>query len=149
MAIAVVLITIGFLRLFDVIPYNESRLLAYNIITLVGVAYIIFDLIFSLSSPKRRARFCLVDKIFPLIASIYLVVFDILVLAKINTDLSFIKYSIGLVLLYAGMVSLFLGIYHHFKPSKQLLDAIEEEYQEKLKEEAIESKPNEDESAAK
>ena len=140
MAIGVILLTVGFLKIFDIIPYNESRLLLYNIITLVGVAYLLFDLVFSLSITKRRVRFSLIDKIFPLIAAIYLLVFDILVLAKINTDMMFIKYSIGAVLIYAGTVSLILGVYHHFKPSRQLLDAIEEEYQEKLLEEQEEKK---------
>lgn len=143
-AIAVVLFVIGFLRLFDVIPYSDKRLLAYNIITLIGVAYVLFDTTWYIVSKKKRAKSDLIDKIFPLIAAIYLLVFDILVLAKINTELNFIKYSISAVLLYAGAVSLFLGIYHHFKPSKMLLEAVEEEYQQKLKEQEENKKATED-----
>ena len=98
---------IGFLRLFDVIPYSDKRLLIYNIITLLGVAYVLFDTTWYLVSKKKRAKSDLIDKIFPIIAAIYLLVFDILVLTKINTELNFIKYSISAVLLYAGAVSLF------------------------------------------
>ena len=139
LVIAVVLLLVGFLRLFDVIPYSDKRLLVYNIVTLIGVAYVFFDTTWYIVSKKKRERSDLIDKIFPLIAAIYLLVFDILVLAKINTELNFIKYSISIVLLCAGAVSLFLGIYHHYKPSKMLLEAVEEEYQEKLKEQEEES----------
>ena len=139
LVIAVVLLLVGFLRLFDVIPYSDKRLLVYNIVTLIGVAYVFFDTTWYIVSKKKRERSDLIDKIFPLIAAIYLLVFDILVLAKINTELNFIKYSISIVLLCAGAVSLFLGIYHHYKPSKMLLEVVEEEYQEKLKEQEEEN----------
>ncbi len=144
LVIAVVLYVIGFLRLFDVIPYSANRLLAYNIITLVGFAYIYFDFFFSLLKKSRREKTCFLDKTLSMIAATYLVVFDILVLAKIVTDASFIKYSVCSVILYAASVSLFLGVYHHFKPTYQVLEAVDEQYdamvkaeeEEKAKEEA-------------
>ena len=134
MVIAAILLTIGFLKIFGVLGYNPERVLVYNIITLVGVAYIIFDLIFNLASKRRRAKMCVIDKVFPCILAIYLIVFDILVLAKIKADEIFIQYSIGAVLLYAGCFSTFLGIYHYFKPSQQIIDAVDEIYEAKLKE---------------
>ena len=133
-AIAVVLIVIGLLRIFDIIPYNPQRLLAYNIITLVGVAYVFFDFTWFLVSKKKRAKSDLIDKIFPVPLAIFLLVFDIMVLAKQIEDINFIKYCIAGVLMYGAAIALFLGIYHFINPSKMLLAAVEEEYAEKLQE---------------
>lgn len=143
LVIASVLMLIGFLRMFDVIKYSENRLLVYNIITLIGVAYIIFDLYWNLR-PSKRADFSLVDKLPPLFIAIFLLVFDILVLSKTYTEQNFIKYSISLVLITAGCYSLFLGIYHFYKPQKMVLEAVEEAYQEALKEHEEENKPKEE-----
>ena len=151
LVIAVVLYVVGFLRMFDVITFSANRLLAYNIITLIGFAYIYFDFFYSLLKNSKRAKTCFLDKALSMIVATYLVVFDILVLAKINTDMTFIKYSISAVLLYAASISLFMGIYHHFKPTQQVLDVVEEQYQaylqaeqeEKAKEENKEE-PNEE-----
>ncbi len=146
--IAAVVIVIGFLRMFDIMEYSEKRLLIYNIITLVGVAYLIFDLIFNTVKKERREKICWVDKILTGIAGLYLLVFDILVLSKVLTDLSAIKYSVASVLLYAGAVSTFLGIYHYKYPSKQVLEVVEEEYNQKLQE-LEEEKKKEEEKASK
>ena len=132
--IALILGVVGFLRLFDVIPYNDKRLLAYNIITLIGVAYIIFETIWYIVSKKKRERSDLIDKILPIPLALFLLVFDILVLAKVLADINIIKYCIAGVLLYGTAFALFLGIYHHIKPSKMVLEAVEEEYLEKQKE---------------
>ena len=70
-----------------------------------------------------------------MIAATYLVIFDILVLAKINTDQTFIKYSVCAVILYAATTSMFLGIYHYFKPTQQVIDVVEEQYDALIKEE--------------
>ena len=132
--IALILGVVGFLRLFDVIPYNDKRLLAYNIITLIGVAYIIFETIWYIVSKKKRERSDLIDKILPIPLALFLLVFDILVLAKVLVDINIIKYCISGVLLYGTAFALFLGIYHHIKPSKMVLESVEEEYLEKQKE---------------
>ena len=129
LVISAVLFVIGFLRLFGVIPFSANRLLAYNIITLIGGAYVYFDFFFSLLKKSRRAKTCFLDKILSLIIATYLLVFDILVLSKVVVDQDFIKYFVSAVLLYAACMSLFMGIYHHFKPTQQVLDAVEEQYQ--------------------
>lgn len=143
LAIAAILILIGFLRAFDVMQYSEKRLLVYNIITLIGVAYIIFDLWWNLRA-KKRADFSPVDKIPPLFWGAFLLVFDILVLSKSVTDIYFVKYSVVAVLFSAGLYSAFLGFYHYKKPQKMLLEAVEEAYQEKLAELETESKKEEE-----
>ena len=137
--IAAVTLVIGLLRILDVMKYSERRLLIYNILTLVGVAYIIFDLVFNLIKEKRRKKICWVDKGFAIVAAIYLLTFDILVLGKFLTDLNVIKYMVGAVLLYASAMSLFLGIYHYKYPTAQILDVVEEEYKQKVEEEQAEA----------
>ena len=143
LAIAAILILIGFLRAFDVMTYSENRLLVYNIITLIGVAYLIFDLWWNLR-PKKRKDFSSVDKIPPMFIGAFLLVFDILVLSKSVTDMYFIKYSVVAVLFAAGLYSTFLGFYHYKKPQKMLLEAVEEAYQEQLAELEAEQKKEEE-----
>jgi len=142
-AIFAILVLVGFLRLFNVMKYSETRLLIYNIITLVGVAYIFFDLFWNLR-PKKRKDFSLIDKLPPLFIAIFLLVFDILVLSKIVTDPNFIKYSVVAILFTAGTYSLCMGIYHYKHPQKMLMEAVEEAYQEALKEEELEAKKAEE-----
>ena len=144
LVIAVVLLVIAFLRMFDVIKYSANRLLAYNIITLLGFAYIYFDFFFSLFKKSRREKNCFLDKALSMIVATYLVVFDVLVLAKITTDMYFIKYSICAVLLYAAAMSLFLGIYHYFMPTHQILDLVDQQYEAYVEAEQ-EEKSKEDE----
>ena len=142
LAISVVLLLVGFLRMFDVIPYDQNRLLVYNILTIIGVAYVFFDTIWFALSKKKRERSDLIDKIFPIPLAIFLLVFDILVLSKVYATEGFVKYSISSILIYAGLFSLFLGIYHHFKPSKLVLSAIEEEIAKTQEEQQAENQDN-------
>ncbi len=142
-AIFAVLVLIGFLRAFNVMKYSETRLLVYNIITLIGVAYIIFDLYWNLR-PNKRKDFSLIDKIPPLFIAAFLLVFDILVLSKTVTDPYFIKYSVCAVLFTAGTYSLCMGVYHYKHPQKALIEAVEEAYLEALKEEEDELKKQEE-----
>ena len=130
--ISVILFVVGFLRIFNVIDYSETRLLVYNIITLIGATYIYFDFFFNLLSKKRREKACFLDKGLSMIAATYLFIFDIMVLAKFLTNMEIVKYSVGAVILYAAATSLFLGIYHYFKPTKQTLEVVEEEYESRL-----------------
>ena len=139
LAIAAILLTVALLRIFEVIPYNEKRLLAYNILTLIGAAYIFFDFTWFLVSKKKRAKTDLIDKIFPVPLGLFLVTFDIMVLTKAVSDVNFIKYCIAGVLLYATAMCIFLGIYHSKYPSKMVVAAVEEEYQKMLEEEAKEN----------
>ena len=60
------------------------------------------------------------------------------------TNPNFIKYSVCAVLFTAGLYSLFMGIYHYKKPQKMLYEAVEEAYQEALKEYEEENKPKEE-----
>ena len=144
--ISVVAFTLGFLKMFGIIGNSATRLLVYNILTTVGFAYILFDLSLCLFKKEKRAKTCFIDRILTLIVGLYLIVFDIMCYINRNIDLVFVKYSIASVLLYAGCISMFMGIYHHFKPTAQLYEVVEEEYQETLEEEAKEKEKTDKES---
>ena len=130
--IALVVLVIGILKLTGVIQTKPLRLLIYNIISLAGAAYLIFDLIWALVSPKKRKKSCLLDKFMVVPAFCYLIFFDIFCFINKAKGLEpepddlFIKLSIGIVLLYISAVYLFQAIYHFKHPVPQLLEAIEE-----------------------
>lgn len=140
--ISVVFLVIGILKLTNVLGTNPTRLFIYNIITTVGFVYIVGDFIWTMISKKKRQKSCLIDKFLVLPVGLYLIVFDIICFVEgenINTD--FVKYSVGIVLLYLAVVYIFQGIYHYHKLTPQLLEAIEEA---KLEEEQKKNPPKED-----
>lgn len=128
--IALILLVVGVLKLTGVIETKPTRLLIYNIITIAGAVWFVIDLIWALNSPKRRKTVFIVDKVLIMPASAYLLFFDIWCIVyrikgwEVN-DL-FIKISVGSVLLYIGVLYIFLGIYHYKYPLPSLMEAIEE-----------------------
>ena len=54
--IAIVFLVIGILRLVGVIQTSEKRLLIFNIITTLGGAWMIIDLVWALASERRRKK---------------------------------------------------------------------------------------------
>ena len=125
--IALIALIIGLLRILDVIPTNSTRLLIYNIVTLVGGAYFFFDFLWAVFSKKRRAKVSMLDKFLSMPISLYLIVFSFLCFF-IKDQLSdlFIKLSISIVMFVLCAVSIFMGIYHLKHPVPSILEAIEE-----------------------
>ena len=137
--IALVVLVIGILKLVDIIPTNPTRLLVYNIITIIGGAVLLGDFCWAIFSKKRRPKVSLLDKCLALPAALYLIAFDIVCFiqgASINDR--FVVYSIGLVLVYIGAIYIFQGIYHYFHLTPQLLEAIKEEEERELEESKVE-----------
>ena len=126
--IGLVVLVFGILKMTNVMQTKETRLLVYNIITTIGVAWIFVDLIWSLVSAKRRAKSCFLDKFLMLPAALYILFFDICCYGKIfiYTD-AIVRFSVGGILLYLAAIEIFMAIYHWFKPVPQILEAIEEE----------------------
>ena len=147
--IALIVIVIGALKLAGVIATKPTRLLIYNIITTLGGAWLITDLIWALVSPKRRAKSCLLDKFMTLPVGLYLLVFDVICfidkIKGVATNDLLVKLSVGVVLLYIGAVYIFQAIYHYFKPVPQMLEAIEEAKQIAIEKELEASKNTESE----
>ena len=149
--ISVVVIVIGVLKLAGVIATKPTRLLVYNIITTLGGVWLITDLVWSLVSPKRRTKSCLMDKFMALPVGLYLLVFDTICFIHkaqgLEPDDLLVKLSVGIVLLYIGAIYIFQAIFHYFHPVPQMLEAIEEAKQAKLEEEqkALETAEKEEE----
>ena len=128
--IAIVAIVIGALKLAGVMQTRPTRLLVYNIISIIGSAWLFFDLIWALASSRRRKRVCLSDKFMILPVAIYLFIFDIICFidkAKdLTTDDVLVRISVGAVLIYIGVIYIYQGLYHYWKPVPQVIEAIEE-----------------------
>lgn len=144
--LGLVLLVIGVLRVTNIIPTSSTRLLIYNIITLAGGAWFLFDLLWALFSSKRRKKVSMFDKVISGPASIYLIFFDIycFVLGRDNVDELFIRLSISIVLFYVSLVLFAQAFYHKKKPAPMTIAAIietelaeqqaEEEERKKLEE---------------
>lgn len=136
--ISIVVLVIGILKMVDVIHTRPTRLFIYNIITTVGAAYFIFDLVWYIVSPKKRKRSSLLDKLLILPASFYLIYFDIICFIdkykNAEPNELFVRYSVGAVLLYIAVIYLFQAFFHFKYPVPQLIEAIEEAKQAELEE---------------
>ena len=137
-----VLLVLGFLRMFDVIKNNGTRLLIYNIITMGGGLWFVFDLVWSLCSEKRRKKVSMFDKITPAPVSLYLIGFDIYCFVTYgHTDGDFVRYSVASVLLAASIIMFLQAFYHRKNPAPMTIAAIIEAEQEEAKEkEELEAK---------
>lgn len=134
---AVVFIVIGILKLLGFIGTNSTYRLIFSIITSCGALFMTGDFIFSLVNEKRRAKVCLLDKIILLPVACFLIVYNILSFCHIGGVIVlpelFFKISMGSVLFYLSGSYGFQGIYHYFVPTKEFLEALEEDAKEKAK----------------
>jgi len=120
---SIVFLLLGILRITGIIEYKETRRIIFNCITLAGFAWGVTDFIWTLVSPKRRAKSCLLDKclVFPL--AIYLCVFDLIsFINAANNSTQFYVIGIAVVFFYASAIYLVQAIYHYFKPLPILLE---------------------------
>ena len=144
--LAIVALVVGVLKMAGVIPTKPTRLLIYNIISIVGAAYFIIEIVWYFLSEKKRQRTDLLDKLIVLPVLLYLLAFDIycfIYYGKPMWDI-FVTMSIGSALTYVGLVYIFLGIYRYKHPSKMILEAIKEvEESDKKLEEDIKDKVEE------
>ena len=143
--IAAVIYTLGILKFLDIIKTNFNRLLAYNIVTTVFAIYLFVEFIWFLLSKKKREKDDAIDRILPIPGAAYMLIFAVICYindAKGVIDYPFVKYSVASIMLFMGTGSLTLGIYHYLKPGKLILEAVDEEYEKKLAEEAEKSSDN-------
>ncbi len=148
---AVVFVVIGILILVGVISIKDWKRIAFSYVTLVGGAWLIADFIWTLASPKRRARKPLIDKILVLPAALTVISFDIYAFVKgmVHSDVTspLFAYFIGGDLCYLALVYFFEAFYHYKHPLPELVEAaMEEEKEKETKEENAETKevPSED-----
>lgn len=132
---------LGALRITGVIGYNETRRVVFNWITLVGCTIGIGDFIWFCFSKRRRARNFLPDKLAVLALAIFMITYDLICLIGGNPSPEFCTYMLGGAICYVGVIYLFQGVYHYFRPVPGYLEDIrkaiaEDEAAEKAKAEA-------------
>ena len=122
---AVVFLVLGFLELFAVIKIKETFQLIFKIVTLVGATWLVFDFIWMIKSPKRRAKNCMLDKVMMLPLALYLYVYDILGFV-LNPGYGYYQFGVPVAFIYIACVYIFQGIYHYYKPVPTVIEMIEE-----------------------
>jgi len=151
--IAIAFLVLGFLRLFEVIKSSEIRGHIFNIITAVGGAWVLTDFIWSTVSKKRREKVTYLDKCLNLVMSLAVLAFDIYCFIHWadfkNEEFMQGFFRIGISVVFFAIFTnyTFQGIYHYFKPTKQLLAAVA--YDEEQKRLALEEAKNKEEKTEK
>ena len=141
--IEVVFLVIGFLELLKVITIKDWVQLVFKIVTLAGAAWLIADFVWTLLSPKKRAKNSLLDKAMMLPLAPYLMAFDIVGLV---TERPYQYYQIGMpiVFFYIACAYIFQGIYHYYHPVPMVVEMIDEAIKEAEAKEAEANKPLEE-----
>lgn len=131
---SVVFLVLGLLFLFGVITVADWKRWAFSILTCAGGAYFLFDFIWCLASPKKRAKVSLLDKILVLPMAIPVFVFDILAFVKgwvsSQEGIEIFRYVLAISLLYYSAIYLFEAFYHYKHPIPGLIDISEESPEE-------------------
>ena len=135
--IAVVFLTIGILELLKVITIKDWVQLVFKIVTLAGAAWLVADFLWTLLSPKKRAKNSLMDKIMMLPLVPYLLFFDIY---GFVAPRPYEYYQIGLpiVFFYIACVYIFQGFYHYYHPIPMVVEMINEAQQAAEEEKKVE-----------
>lgn len=150
--IALVALVIGILELTSVIHIKDVVITIFNWVTLFGGTIMVIDFIWTMTSPKKRAKSSLIDKFLMLPLGLYLIVFDLVVLiANYDKEIYYdiYKYCIGCALLYLAVIYLFQAIYHWKHPVPALLQelaAAEDEQKAKLEDGSSKEEDNKDSS---
>ena len=138
--IAIVFLVVAILKFTNVIPYNATRHLVLNWITLFGGTWVIVDFFWALLSKKRRPRISLLDKALHLPAGIYLVTFDLFCIITRPDNPMIYRCGFPIAISYLCLCYIFEGIYHFYHPIPGILEAVVEVDDE---EEKIEDTPEE------
>lgn len=140
--IAIIFLVVAVLKFTGVIPYDSTRHLVFNWITLFGGTWVIIDFFWGLLSKKRRPKISLLDKALHLPAGIYMVAFDLYCIITKPTDPMIYRLGFPIAISYLCLCYIFEGIYHFYHPIPGILDAIVEvDEEEKPEESSLEEQP--------
>ena len=123
---SVVFLVLAILQVVGVINPGERFLNIFKFVTLLGVAYFLFDIITTFTNKKKRAKACLEDKFSTIIIPPYLLTVDIMLFAGNSFVWNNPKYFITPLFFYISAVYAFQGIYHWFYPLPELFEDDEE-----------------------
>lgn len=138
---AIAFLVIAILRFTLVIPFNETRHLVLNWISLFGGAWIITDFFWAVFSKKRRPRIALIDKIIHLPVGIYIIAFDLFCLIGKPTDQIVFQIGFPIAMSYLALSYGFEAVYHFYHPVPGLLDTVEEVDEEEKNEQSSLEEP--------
>ena len=143
--IAIIFLVVAILKMTGVIPFNSTRHLVFNWITLFCGLWVIIAFLWGALSKKRRPRICLLDKVLHLPAGIYMVAFDLYCLIAQPKDQTIYRFGFPIAIMYLCLCYIFEGVYHFYHPIPGILEAVvevdeeepskEEETLEEVKEE--------------
>ncbi len=143
---AAVFLTLSILAFVNVLKFErEPMRWVYVFLTLAGGAYFLFDFIWALASPKKRAKSCLLDKALVAPASLGLIVFDVYALIVGPTKVTFFRYVAAAALAYFALVYVVEAIYHKSRPLPMIVKAVDEEIAEEEKERLGNQEPPQEE----
>ena len=117
---------LGILRITGIIGYSNTRRIVFNWITLVGGTIAIGEFIWYCFSKRKRARNFLPDKLAVLALASFMITYDLICLIGGNPSPEFCTYMLGGAICYIGIVYLFQGVYHYFRPLPGYLADIRE-----------------------
>ena len=127
--IAVVFLVIGLLELLKVITIKDWVQLVFKIVTLAGAAWLIIDFLWTLLSPKKRAKNSLMDKVMMLPLAAYLLAFDIYGFVS-PRPYEYYQIGIPIALFYIACAYIFQAIFHYKHPVPMVVEMINEASQE-------------------
>ena len=129
---AILFLVFGILKFTNVMKYNATRTLIFNIVTLAGAAWGIADFIWAISSEKRQERISLLDKILILPLVCFMVTYDLICLIAKPADEHFYLYMLGGAFLYVAVIYTFEAVYHFYHPIPGLFDDEDDEENEPI-----------------
>jgi len=130
---ALLFLVLGLLFILQVIGVASYKKWLFPILTLAGAIWVIIDLVWTLLSPKRKAKSSLIDKWLVVPSALVFIGCDSYVLTALiinpsTTSLDvFFPLYIGITILYLSGVYLFESIYHFYRPLPALIEAIKED----------------------
>lgn len=123
---AIVFIVLGILLMLRVWDPNETVRKIFNILTLVAGIYSIFNFVWILVSPKKRAKSSILDAALLLPFAIFLIGFDIYCFVLWGTSgfpgPEVHAFGAGPAFVYLGVAYIIQGVYHYFHPVPGLFD---------------------------
>ncbi len=131
--ISIVFLVLGVLKLVDVYKSSDVRGHIFNIVTLIGGLWAVFDFFWSTFSKKRREKVTYLDKVLALPLGLFLIVYNLISLIVWNNVAHWYRYGIGFVFIYVFLMLSFEAVYHWFFPTKALLEVLNEEEEERSK----------------
>ncbi len=123
MAFMILFLILGILILAHILPVKGTFRKVLIYVSLFGSLWLIIDFIWTLASPKRRAKQSLLDKFLALPAAGSVLAMDLVTFIQgFDQTIELHEIFVGILFCYLAVVYLVEAIYHWFKPLPMLLE---------------------------